>query len=752
MDKRLIIIFFLLFLSINCIGFARSQNAVVTVNTKHLSEHKINREIFGIFVEFVEHHVNSPRGLYSEELLNRGLDLGTWGAPNLPFYWEKFTESSAVDAWWQFSGDKYNPASDYSFMIQNKNGAGRAGLSQSVHLCDSVTHIFYIYFKGESADTDLYLTVKDYFTGEIRFEKSLGIPDKNTWQRSEIKLPVLKGLHKAEIILSFGGNGYVILDEASLMPANNVLGVRKEFYEMLKELNCGSFRYPGGCFADSQNNKLQNAVGDKDLRRSPNMYYDGRPQRMDFGVDEFLRFCKILDIEPHITVNFQNGSPQEASTWLRYCNASSNDFYGAMRAENGHPEPYNVKYWEIGNEQWGFESEMAVRYLEYYDLLKSIDHSLNIMIDGNHWEGYKNFSELMSVTGKKCQVYGFHPARGPLKNEDNDSLAYLAIAGSPHDDEKYLRELRRWLKDWDLYPNVKAGWTEWWSTYGTLDDWMLDTNFKNSSMESAVWNAGMLNTAVRNSDIFVLGQRTLMFGIAKCAIKEDTGERIFYKTPSFHAFSLLSRHTGIRLAETFVNCSKYSVQKHWYMDIPALDIIATADPDTLFISVVNRSASDTFRLLLDLDRSFASDSIVEYRLHSAHYLDANTPDNPENITPKTIFRRNNGHFEVPPHSLTIFAFPFPGLINTTEPVSPENIELLASPNPFDEYITVEHQDYFDYGTEISLIDLTGRIVKRIKRLENSDCFTIPTGDISRGAYVLIFKSGGEIKRKMLIKK
>jgi alpha-L-arabinofuranosidase len=72
-----------------------------------------------------------------------------------------------------------------------------------------------------------------------------------------------------------------------------------------------------------------------------------------FGTDEFMKWCKIVGAEPYLCLNFGTGTLDEAMNWLDYCNGTKNTKYANMRRANGHPEPYNVKYWALGNEMWG---------------------------------------------------------------------------------------------------------------------------------------------------------------------------------------------------------------------------------------------------------------------------------------------------------------------------------------------------------------------------------------------------------------
>jgi alpha-N-arabinofuranosidase len=97
-------------------------------------------------------------------------------------------------------------------------------------------------------------------------------------------------------------------------------------------------------------------IGPRDQRFTwTNLSWGNEPEPSDFGTDEFVRFCRNLGTAPSITVNVEGrgATADEAAAWVEYANGPASSRYGTMRAANGHPEPFGVKYWEIGNEIWG---------------------------------------------------------------------------------------------------------------------------------------------------------------------------------------------------------------------------------------------------------------------------------------------------------------------------------------------------------------------------------------------------------------
>ena len=136
-----------------------------------------------------------------------------------------------------------------------------------------------------------------------------------------------------------------------------------------------------------------------------------------FGTDEFLAFCRDTDTEPLICVNAGNGTPEEAAAWLEYCNGSVDTEFGALRARNGHPEPYGVKYWEIGNEIYGpwqhghcTAEEFGHRYNRFADAMKAIDPDIILLACGDcnpEWN-----RTMLAISASKMDMLTLHIYHG----------------------------------------------------------------------------------------------------------------------------------------------------------------------------------------------------------------------------------------------------------------------------------------------------------------------------------------------------
>jgi len=147
------------------------------------------------------------------------------------------------------------------------------------------------------------------------------------------------------------GSGSFHVGAVSLMPGNNVQGFRAEVIAALKQLHSGVYRWPGGNFVSGH--EWRDAIGDPD-KRPPIMdpvWHAVQPN--DVGTDEFVTLCRLVEVEPYVTVNGGFGDAWSAAQLVEYANGAVATPMGKLRAVNGHPEPYHIKFWGVGNEPWG---------------------------------------------------------------------------------------------------------------------------------------------------------------------------------------------------------------------------------------------------------------------------------------------------------------------------------------------------------------------------------------------------------------
>ncbi len=183
------------------------------------------------------------------------------------------------------------------------------------------------------------------------------------------------------------GRGWFRIGVVSLMPADNIHGFRADMIKLLKELNSGIYRWPGGNFVSGYD--WRDGIGDLD-QRPPRYDYAWRTvEYNDVGTDEFLTLCRLLDIDPYICVNAGFGDDHSAAQWVEYVNGSADTPMGQLRAANGHLEPYKVEWWGIGNEMYG-QWQLGHMAINHYVLkhnmfakaMREVDPRIKIIASG----------------------------------------------------------------------------------------------------------------------------------------------------------------------------------------------------------------------------------------------------------------------------------------------------------------------------------------------------------------------------------
>ncbi len=255
----------------------------------------------------------------------------------------------------------------------------------------------------------------------------------------------------------------VKLDAFSLMPGDTVLGWRKEVVEAVRRVNPRVMRFPGGCFASFH--VWKDAIGPFDVRRPEPSYFWGDVNYNDVGTKEFLELCEQVDAEALLCVNmfhpgkrFYSSSrgqgnahgfdlpritdPEEgikmAVDWVAYCNAPISHPMGKLRADHGHPEPFNVKYWEMDNEgaRWFTPEEYAREVIKYSQAMKAVDPTIKIGVMTYH--SYSGpVQKILDICGEDID---FLADRWLDKNNVNRKLKILQEWNATHDHKLFYAD------------------------------------------------------------------------------------------------------------------------------------------------------------------------------------------------------------------------------------------------------------------------------------------------------------------------
>ena len=322
-------------------------------------------------------------------------------------------------------------------------------------------------------------------TGDVTLSVALIWGDQAD-QRQTIRITGSKsGYHRRTFRLTAGastrvgaleivgrGSGSFRLGAASLMPADNVRGMRADTLGLLKRLRPPLLRWPGGTFANYYD--WRDGVGPRD-RRAPrlNLVYGGAVlESNDFGVHEFLALCEELDAQPLIIVKSRlAGDAAEAARLVQYLNGAPASDMGMLRVEHGHSAPYGVRWWGVGNEMWEYMSAEAFVLLHnrVAGSMRAADPRIKIVAAG--WEGTRPGSELtyseklIKGSGHRMDLISEHTyARNRSEPVAHAASMELAIEGVLNH-HKMLRHGKG--PGGDSIGVALDEWNYWWTTTGT---------------------------------------------------------------------------------------------------------------------------------------------------------------------------------------------------------------------------------------------------------------------------------------------
>jgi len=183
------------------------------------------------------------------------------------------------------------------------------------------------------------------------------------------------------------GTGEFLIGAVSLMPADNVEGFRADLVKLLKDMNSAIYRWPGGNFLAGYD--WRDGIGDRDKRATRYDYAWNCIEPNDVGTDEYIKLCRLMDLDPYLVVNIGYGDARAAGEWVEYCNGSVDTKMGRLRANNGYPEPFNVNIWGIGNEMYGQWQlghmgidHYVIKHRMFADSMRKVDPTIKIVACG----------------------------------------------------------------------------------------------------------------------------------------------------------------------------------------------------------------------------------------------------------------------------------------------------------------------------------------------------------------------------------
>lgn len=416
-------------------------------------------------------------------------------------------------------------------------------------------------------------------------------------------------------------------------------GLRTDVLEAMRKIQVPILRWPGGCFVSAYHWK--DGVG-KDRRPMFDKAWRVEEPN-DFGTDEYVKLCRKIGCEPYICTNAGTGTAEEMSDWVEYCNLKQEGFYSRWREENGYEEPHAVKYWSIGNENYGSWEMGAKDSIEWGKLVResakmmkradpTIELSAAALTDMD-WN-----MELLKACGERLSWISIH-GYWDFHNGKNELADYENCLIYTEDLEKPVRQVKGLMTALG-HDHIRIAYDEWnlraWYHPNVMDfaraadpgEYLYPRNDndinRQYTMADAVFTGCFLNMCIRNSDVVGMANFSPVVNTRGMIC---TGKEGIVLRPTYHVFDLYVSHMGKQLVDFWEteeeDCFEILDAKGEKQKIHTLDAVAAANEDTsqISIAVTNKHPEETRVFRLDAGEKYSD---FCYKIYTVNGPDKNS--------------------------------------------------------------------------------------------------------------------------------
>ena len=441
-------------------------------------------------------------------------------------------------------------------------------------------------------------------------------------------------------------------------------GYRTDVMKAVKELGVSILRYPGGNFVSGYNWK--DGVGLKDQRPGRLDFAWGGIESNRFGTDEFLRYCERLGLESYICINAGLGTVEEARQWVEYCNIAKPTYWAAQRRRNGREQPYNVKYWGLGNEidgPWQIGHKNAEDYakfaLEAAKAMRGIDPSIKLIASGSSnfgpradWIGWNR--TVLETLRDHIDYISLHTY---IRNDDNNFERFL---GASQDIDHYIEVVEGLIKA------AQSGQRNPRPIYIAYDEWNVWYRVRGSDMgargleeiynfEDALAMGMFFNSFIRHAhSVKMANLAQLVNGIAPIF----TNPQGLFLQPIFFPIAEYGKQRGNVALNLLVSGPTYRLGGR--PPLGYLDVSGTYDRKAraVYLNVLNRSEKTDIAARIDNVEGQIGPEAGVWRLNHPDLKATHTFGDDQKVRPATrtvaLAVGNSGFtYTFPAHSLTI---------------------------------------------------------------------------------------------------
>lgn len=413
--------------------------------------------------------------------------------------------------------------------------------------------------------------------------------------------------------------------------------VREDTLDLIRQLNPPLIRYPGGNFASGYH--WEDGIGPKDKRPLRHDAAWQSEESNQVGTDEFLALCEQINTEPCLVVNDGSGTPEEAARWVAYCNSPADTEQGARRAKNGHPQPYNVKYWGLGNEVWGpwqigtvSANEYVKRAALFIKAMREVDPEIKLVAVGNNpltnapddpataWN-----QTVLESLGPQIDYLSWHiyqPEKSGWKESYDALELFRAVCAASIDMEQIIERVERQINQYAGNRQILQAVDEW-NLWLPPREKNVSMHHVTYTMRDALYISSVLITFIKHSHtvgMANLAQLVNVLPLIQTNDKSAVATSIFYP---FILFSQLQNNiVNLTVKSECFNTQSMDINMAAHSNVPYLDAVATCSDDKqkTCIVLVNRYPADKLKVSIDFKSLNGLKPVHTLQIH------ANTPE------------------------------------------------------------------------------------------------------------------------------
>jgi alpha-L-arabinofuranosidase len=440
--------------------------------------------------------------------------------------------------------------------------------------------------------------------------------------------------------------GYWVEEDS---PIPNVRGIRKDVVAALRKIKVPVMRWPGGCFADEYH--WMDGIGPFEKRPSMiNTHWGGMVENNHFGTHEFMDLCSQLDCEPYICGNVGSGTVQEMSQWVEYCTFDGDSPMANLRKANGHSAPWKLKYFGVGNENWGCGGHMTVEY--YADLYRRYgvyarnygDNKLYRIACGPRNDDYHWTEVMMEKAGQENLLGGrymdglalhYYTAVKRLPDGSRvgsatqfDEAEWIEIVYKGLMMDELVRRHSTLMDKYDPDKNVSLVVDEWGTWYAVEPGTHPRFLYQQNTMRDAIVAAVSLDIFNKHCDRVRMANIAQTINVLQAMVLTQKEKMLV--TPTYHVFDMYSAHQDAMMVPVDVNSEKY---EHADYSVAAVSSSASVDADgKLHITLSNANPNKDIPVQICISGMKAS-QVSGRVLQAAAMNSHNTFEQPEAVKP-----------------------------------------------------------------------------------------------------------------------